>query len=305
MMVLGKRITEKERVTTMKRSLKTLATGLLGATLVAAALATTGSFAGPSYAASGSITSMGSTALQPLVEQAANQFMAKNPGARILVQGGGSGTGLAQVAQGGCDIGNSDIFAEEKAGIDAKALVDHKVAVVGFAVVVNKAVTVKNLTQQQLIDIYSGKITNWKEVGGPNMNIVLVNRPKSSGTRATFKKYALKGIEEAAGVALTEDSSGTVRKTIAETRGAIGYLALSYIDSSVRALNFNGVAPTKANITNGKYPIWSYEHMYTKGKPTGLKKEFLDYMVSSEVQKALVPKLGYIPVSEMKVSRQG
>lgn len=251
----------------------------------------------------GSITVIGSTALQPLAEQAANQYMAKNADAKILVQGGGSGTGLAQVAQGGADIGNSDIFAEEKAGIDAAQLVDHKVCVVGFAAVVNREVTVSNLTQKQLIDIFSGKITNWKDVGGPDLKIIIINRPKSSGTRATFKKYALNGIEEAAGIALTEDSSGTVRKTIAETSGAIGYLALSYIDVTIRALNFNGVSPAKTNITSGKYPIWSYEHMYTKGEPTGLVKEFLKYMISPDVQGKLVPTLGYIPISEMKVSR--
>lgn len=260
--------------------------------------------AGIAVAANGSsITVMGSTALQPLAEQAANQFMNKNTDAKVLVQGGGSGTGLAQVAQGGADIGNSDIFAEEKAGIDGKALVDHKVCVVGFAAVVNPEVTVSNLNQKQLIAIYSGKITNWKKVGGPNQKIVIINRPKSSGTRATFKKYALNGIEEVEGLALTEDSSGTVRKTIAETPGAIGYLALSYVDVTVRALNFNGVPATKANITNGKYPIWSYEHMYTKGEASGLAKEFLNYMVSSEVQGKLVPALGYIPISEMKVTR--
>jgi len=154
-----------------------------------------------------------------------------------------------------------------------------------------------------MIDIYSGKITNWKEVGGSDMKIVIINRPKSSGTRATFKKYALNGIEEVAGISLTEDSSGTVRKTIAETPGAIGYLALSYVDATVHALNFNGESGTVSNITAGKYPIWSYEHMYTKGEATGLTKEFLDYMMSPEVQGKLVSALGYIPVSEMKVSR--
>ncbi len=255
------------------------------------------------FAADNSITCMGSTALQPLVEQAASQFMAKNPSLKVLVQGGGSGTGLTQVAQGGADIGNSDITVEEKGDIDPKLLVDHKVCVVGFAAVVNTDVTVSNLSQKQLIDIYSGKITNWKKVGGPNLKIVIINRPKSSGTRAVFKKYALNGVEEASGVALTEDSSGTVRKTIADTQGAIGYLALSYVDSTVRVLNFNKVAPTKANIVSGKYPIWSYEHMYTKGEATGLAKEFLAYMMSADVQSKLVPALGYFPITDMKVSR--
>ncbi|KNZ70642.1 phosphate binding protein [Thermincola ferriacetica] len=249
----------------------------------------------------GSITAVGSTALQPLVDQAAQQFMSENPDAQIVVNGGGSGTGLTQVSQGAANIGNSDVFAEEKDGIDASQLVDHKVAVVGMAAVVNPKVKVNNLTKQQLIDIFTGKITNWKDVGGIDQKITLVNRPKGSGTRATFKKYALDGAEEASGI--EEDSSGTVRKIIAETPGAIGYLALSYVDKSVVAVSLDGVAPTKENIVEGKYPVWSYEHMYTKGEPKGLTKAFLDYMLSDDVQKTLVPKLGYIPVTEMKVEK--
>jgi len=251
---------------------------------------------------SGTITASGSTALQPLAEKAAQQFSQKNPNAKVIVQGGGSGTGLTQVAQGAVQIGNSDIFAEEKSGINASDLVDHKVCVVGFATIVNKKVTLDNLTHQQLIDIFTGKITNWKDVGGPDLKIVIVNRPASSGTRATFKKYALNGAEEATGIGLQSDASGTVLKTVAETDGAVSYLALSYINDSVKALKLDGVEPTVANITSGKYPIWSYEHMYTKGQPTGLTKAFLDYMASDEV-KPLITQLGYIPNSDMKVSR--
>ncbi|EGD50838.1 phosphate binding protein [Thermoanaerobacter ethanolicus JW 200] len=250
---------------------------------------------------SGNITIAGSTALQPLAEQAARMFMEKYPNVAITVQGGGSGTGLTQVVQGAIDIGNSDIFAEEKLDANtAKSLVDHKVAVAGFAVVVNKDVTVDNLTQQQLIDIFTGKITNWKDVGGPDMKIVIINRPASSGTRATFKKVVLKGQEEAQGFALTEDSSGAVKKAVADTKGAISYLALSYVDDTVKALKYEGVEPTAQNIIDGKYPIWSYEHMYTKGEPTGAAKAFLDFMMSDEVQKGPLTKLGFIPVTEMK-----
>lgn len=252
---------------------------------------------------SGTITAAGSTALQPLVDEAAKQYMEKNPGARIVVNGGGSGNGLSQVFQGAVQIGNSDIFAEEKDGIDASQLVDHKVAVVGMAAVVNPDVKVDNLTQQQLIDIFTGKITNWKDVGGPDQKINIVNRPKGSGTRATFKKYALNGAEEAQGIAMEQDASGTVRKTIAETPGAIGYLALSYIDSSVRPLKIDGVEPTAANIVDNKYKVWAYEHMYTKGQPTGEVKKFLDFIMSDEVQKNLVTQMGYIPVTDMKVER--
>lgn len=250
---------------------------------------------------SGSITAVGSTAIQPLAEQAATQFMAKNPNVKIVVQGGGSGTGLTQVAQGAADIGNSDIFADEKSGIDATQLVDHQVAVVGMAAVVNPAIKIDNLSRQQLVDIFTGQVTNWSSVGGPDQKIVLVNRPKASGTRATFKKYALGGAEEAAGI--EEDSSGTVRKIIKETPGAIGYLALSYLDGSVKTVNIDGIEPNKDNIVTGRYPVWAYMHCYTKGKPSGAVEAFLNYMMSDEVQKTVVPQLGYIPETEMKIVR--
>lgn len=258
-----------------------------------------------SNGAGGSVTAVGSSALQPLVEKAARDYMVANKGAKIQVQGGGSGTGLTQVSQGAAQIGNSDIFAEEKLTPEqSKELVDHKVAVVGFATIVNPKVSVDNLTLTQLKDIFTGKVTNWKEVGGQDQKIVIINRPKSSGTRATFKKYALGGAEEAEGSALTNDSSGTVRKTVAETEGAISYLSISYVDKNIKALKLDGVEASASNITTGKYPVWSYEHMYTKGEPKDLTKSFLDYMLSDDVQKKLVPELGYIPVSDMKVTRE-
>lgn len=249
----------------------------------------------------GSITAVGSTALQPLVERAAEKFMAAHPETQIVVQGGGSGTGLSQVSSGAADIGNSDIFAEEKTGIDASQLVDHRVCVVGMAAVINPDAKVDNLTKQQLIDVFTGKIKNWKEVGGADIPVVIVNRAKGSGTRATFKKYALDGSEEATG--MEEESSGAVKKIVGTTPGAISYLALSYLDSSVTAVKLDGVAPTKENVTSGKYPVWAYEHMYTKGEPTGLTKAFLDFMMMDEIQTQLVPQTGYIPATEMQVER--
>ncbi len=250
---------------------------------------------------SGSLTIAGSTALQPLVDEAATQFMSENQGVQITVNAGGSGAGLSQVSEGSVDIGNSDIFAEEKSGIDAASLVDTKVCVVGFAIVANPAVGVDNLSKQQLIDIFTGKITNWKEVGGADQAVVVINRGAGSGTRATFKKWALDGNEEIE--SMTVDSSGDVRTTVAGTPGAVSYLALSYVDSTVKALSLDGVAPTVANITSGTYPIWSYEHMYTKGAPSEIEKAFLDYMLSSDVQGSLVQELGYIPIADMKVTR--
>ena len=249
----------------------------------------------------GNFTAVGSTALQPLVDEASKQFMTINTGVQISVAGGGSGTGLSQVSSGAAQIGNSDIFAEEKSGVDASQLVDFKVAVVGMAAVVNPNVTVTDLTTKQLVDIFTGKVTNWKEVGGENLKIVVVNRAAGSGTRATFKKFALGGAEEVK--SMEEDANGTVRTIVKTTPGAISYLALSYIDSSVKALGLNGVAPTKDNIVTGRYAVWAYEHMYTKGQPTGAVKAFMDYMLSKDVQTTLVPKLGYIPATDMKVVR--
>jgi phosphate transport system substrate-binding protein len=262
--------------------------------------ATSGS-AGAEQTSNEPITAVGSTAMQPLIEQAAKDFMAKNEGLQIQVQGGGSGTGLSQVASGAATIGNSDIFAEEKKDIPAADLVDHKIAVVGMTAVVNPEINIDNLTKQQLIDIFSGKITNWKEVGGPDQKVTLVNRPKSSGTRATFSKFALDGVEEAEGI--TEDSSGTVRKIISETPGAIGYLALSYINDSVKPVKLDGVEANAENIASNKYPVWAYQHMYTKGEAAGSAKAFLEFMLTDEVQKKTVTDLGFLPITDMKVER--
>ncbi|MBC2373187.1 phosphate ABC transporter substrate-binding protein PstS family protein [Listeria booriae] len=249
----------------------------------------------------GSITAVGSTALQPLVEAASKQYAAENPKAQINVQGGGSGTGLTQVQQGAVDIGNSDVFAEEKDGVDASKLVDHKVAVVGMAPVVNKDVGVKNISKQQLIDIFTGKVTNWKEVGGKDEKITVINRAEGSGTRATFEKWGLDGATPIK--AQEQDSSGTVRKIVSETPGAISYLAFSYIDDSIQGLSLDNVEPKEENVATNDWKIWAYEHMYTNGEPKGLTKSFLEYITSEDVQNDLVPQLGYQSIHSMKVER--
>ncbi|BBH18959.1 phosphate-binding protein [Paenibacillus baekrokdamisoli] len=264
---------------------------------------------GDSAALKGSLLAAGSSALQPLVEQVSTKFMAdsKYSGITVQVQGGGSGTGLTQVSGGQAQIGNSDIFAEEKfkdadAAI-AKELVDHQVAVVAMATVVNKDVKVDNLTKAQLVDIFTGKVTNWKDLGGADEKITIVNRPSSSGTRKTFEKYALGTKSEDLKGSIQEDSSGTVKKLVADTKGAIGYLALSYLDDSVKTVKYEGVEPKEENIVTGAYPVWAYEHMYTKGEPDAVAKAFLDYMMSDAVQNADVVELGYIPVGKMQVKR--
>ncbi|WP_206856214.1 phosphate ABC transporter substrate-binding protein PstS family protein [Candidatus Enterococcus mangumiae] len=247
------------------------------------------------------IVAVGSTALQPLVDAAQEMFTQDNPNYQISVQGGGSGTGLSQVAAGAVTIGNSDVFAEQRDGIDASALVDHRVAVVGMAPIVNKETGVEDITKEQLIDIFTGEITNWSELGGADQEINVINRANGSGTRATFEYWALDGAVPVQ--SQEQDSSGTVRQIVAQTPGAISYLAFSYLDDSTQALKINGVEPTPENVSDNSWEIWAYEHMYTKGEPEPEVKKFLDFMMTDAVQEGPVRDLGYLPISLMKVER--
>ena len=252
----------------------------------------------------GSVTISGSSALLPLAKDAAAKFKVKNPEVSITLNGGGPGTGLKQVAEGTVNIGNSDVEASKKLPADkAKDLVDHKVCVLTVAPIVHKDIgaTVKSLTKAQLQNVFTAKITNWKDVGGPDQEIILVTRPSTSGTRALFTELALAGKEEASNKSLETDDSGTLLQSISQTKGAIGYIALSYLvnNKDVAAIGIDGVMPTLENTYNGTYPVWGYEHMYTKGEPTGAVKAFLDYVVSDEYG-VEIEKQGYGVSSKMK-----
>lgn len=280
---------------------KALALGLAGAMLVGM----TGVVNAEEL--SGSITGSGYSALLPLAQNAADAFKELHPDVSITLNGGGSGTGLKQVSDGSVDIGNSDVAAETKLEADVAAeLVDHKVCVVTMATIVNKEVgeSVTSLTKDQLIDIFTGEITNWSEVGGPDEEIILISRPQTSGTRALFKEYALDGNEELSGGSLETDDSGTLLQSVADNEGAIGYVALPYLleNDTVSTVAIDGVEPTMENTYNGTYPVWGYEHMYTKGEPNETVQAFLDFMMSEEYGEQIEAQ-GYCMTSKMEVER--
>lgn len=254
------------------------------------------------------VRASGSSALQPLVNAAKEKYEAANKGASIEVSAGGSKKGLADVSQGAVSIGDSDIFAPD----DLKAqLVDHRVAVVGFGAMANKGPfneKVPALTMQQLSKIFSGEIKNWKDVGGTAQPIVVINRAPGSGTRAVFGNAVLGGDKFVE--SQTEDNSGALVTKLKQTKGAISYLALSFQDPELVTFAIKSdkdksiIAADAASIQSGAYPIWAYEHMYTKGEATGATKQFLDYVLSEPFQTQVLPNVkGFISVTSMKVTK--
>jgi phosphate transport system substrate-binding protein len=255
--------------------------------------------------ANATVSASGSSALQPLVNAAKEKFETENKSISVEVSAGGSKKGIADVAAGAVMIGDSDIPAPD----DLKGqLVDHKVAVVGFAAMANKGPFNEKIPAISLADlakIFAGTVTNWKDVGGQSQPIVVINRAPGSGTRAVFGGIVLGGDKFVE--SQTEDNSGALVTKLKQTKGAISYLALSFADPELRTFGLKSDAgvidPGPETITTGAYPIWSYEHMFTKGEPTGAAKQFLDYMTSQDFQEHVLTGVkGFIPVTQMKAS---
>lgn len=267
--------------------------------------AAAGSADAAAEAVTGEVTYEGASSFQALVEAAAEKFMDKNPDCTVSGSGNGSGKGLTAVAEGTVTIGNSDVFAETKLEADqCKDLVDHEVAVVGMGPVVSKNVTVDDLSLEQLKGIFSGQITNWKDLGGDDAEIQVLNRKQGSGTRATFEA-AVFGSETTDFKGAAElDKSGDVQTQLGSTHNAISYLDFSHFDDSkFNAVKVEGVEPKSENVFDNSFPIWATEHMYCKKDADDATKAFLDFMLSDDVQGKLVEEQGFIPVSEMKVKK--
>jgi len=246
----------------------------------------------------GSITAAGSTALAPLATAVAKDYQAKCSGASITVNLGGSGVGLASAENGSVQVGDSDVF--RKTG--QEDLVDHQVAVVIFALIVNPKVTgVTNLTTAQIKSIYSGTVKSWKTLGGPDMPIVVVSRPTTSGTRATFQQYVLGGPETITGPSsLVTDSTGTVATEVNQTAGAVGYVTTGAAKKlSLTPLSIDGNAPTATLVESNTYKFWNIEHMYTKGPASGLSQAFIDYMLSDQAKQEAAT-LDFVAITDMQ-----
>ena len=230
---------------------------------------------------SGSISMVGSTSMEKFANALSETFMEKYPKVTVTAEFVGSGAGVEAVANGSADIGNAsrNLKDEEK----AKGVVENIVAIDGIAVVVDPSNTVEDLTKDQLAGIYDGTVTNWKDVGGSDMPIVVVGREAGSGTRGAFEE--LLGLEDACKYANELDSTGAVMAKVASTPGSIGYVSLDVVDDTVKAVKLDDVEPTEENIKAGSYFLSRPFVMATKGEiseQNELVQALFDYVYSAE-----------------------
>lgn len=275
--------------------------GALLATLLVAAVLCAGCTTGIENRTSSSAETLsvtGSTTVLPIAQLTAEAFMAENPSVDIRIGGGGSSVGIQAVGEGTADIGmaSRDLKDTEKEAYPG--LVGHAVALDGIAVIVNPENSVGSLTMGELRGIYNGTYTNWNEVGGPDMEIVVTGRDSASGTREFFHDVVMKK-EDFVETQLEKNSNGAVKQTVAQTPGAVGYVGLGYIDESVKALSIdagNGpVEPTVRNTEDGTYPIARELLMFTRGEPTGLAAEYLSF-ISGPEGRQIVRDEGFVPL---------
>ncbi len=248
----------------------------------------------------GKVAITGSTTVLPIAQRAAELYMDVNSDVNITVRGGGSGVGIAALIDGRCDIADASRsmktkelkIAREK-GVNP---VENIIAIDGIAIVVNKSNPVKNITLEQLGEIYTGKTVNWKELGGNNVQIVSISRDYSSGTFEVFKELVLKGAKVKNDVLMLASNKG-VSTTVNQSKGALGYIGLGYISDELKVLTVNNVYPNKENVSNNNYPIARPLFMYTNGKPKGLIKSFINFILSDNGKK-IVEETGYVPIQQ-------
>ncbi|AKL98418.1 phosphate ABC transporter substrate-binding protein [Endomicrobium proavitum] len=240
----------------------------------------------------------GSTTVLPLAQKTAELFMDNNPSIDISVRGGGSGVGINSLLSGRCNAANasrsikeSEIVKGAQKNIRPKAYV---VAMDAIALIVNNKNSVKALSKQQVKDIFTGKIKNWKELGGADVKIVVVSRDSASGTFEAFNELAL-GNAKVSKDALMQASNQGVANIIATTEGAIGYVGLGYLGDKVKTVSVAGVVPSVETVLNNTYAYSRPLFMYTNGPAKGAVKQYIDFVVSKDGQKAAA-ELGFVPL---------
>ena len=268
----------------------------------------------PAFAAKDSrfIQVKGSDTMVNLGQAWAEKFMEDNPDDFIAVTGGGSGTGFSSLISGTCDIAMASRNIKEREVTLAKQRgvepFEIKVALDGLAVVVNPENPISNLTIGQLADIFTGRIKNWKEVGGKDSKIVILSREVNSGTHVYFKEHVLRGNnpdsqEEFSPTALLLSSSQAIADEIAQNPQAIGYYGMGYISQKQRAISVakndksEYVKPTIENVVSGRYPISRPLFLYTNGKPQGFVKRFVDFVLSEKGQDIVV-ETDFVPIKQ-------
>ena len=251
-----------------------------------------------------SLTLKGSDTVLPLAQDEAEESILENPDNSVTVTGGGSGVGITALIDGEVDIAaaSREIKAEEIEAAQSNGItpVETTIAYDGISVVVNPGNPVSELTFDQLRGIYNGTISNWQDVGGEDAEIVVISRDSSSGTYEYFKEEVLQG-DEYRPDALTQPATGGIVGEVSQNPNAIGYIGVAYLDQSVKALSLdagNGPeTPSPENILSGAYPLSRSLYFYTNGEPSGLTKEFVDFVLS-ETGQSLVTGVGYFPADQ-------
>lgn len=243
---------------------------------------------------SGTLDIAGGTAHIPVMKEAAARIMQAYPAINISVAGGGSGVGVQKVGEGLVQIGNTGRPLSDEE-VQKYGLQSFPFAVDGVCAVVNPENPVADLSADQLVGIFAGKLTSWKEVGGPDVPIHLFTRDEASGTREVFWKKALaKG--EISATANVVASNGAMKTAVAQDPAAIGYVSIGHLDASLKAPAFAGIAVSQASALDGTYPVTRKLYMNTKGHPQGLAKAFIEYILGPEGM-TIVQAKGYLPVA--------
>ena len=264
-------------------------------TLVVGA-AVLGLMCGTAMAQQKQITMTGSTTVLPIAQKAAETFMKMHSDVNISVSGTGSGDGVKSIIDGTADIGNAsrDMKAKEKKLAESKGVkpVRHTVALDCIVPVIHPSNPVSDLTIEQLKAIYSGKVKNWKDVGGNDKPIAVISRDSSSGTFEVWNERVLEG-EKVRPDAQLQASNGAVAQAVAGNKYAIGYVGIGYLNPNLKGLTVNGVTASGATAMDESYPVARALFMFTAGEPTGVVKDFLDFVKSPEGQK-LAEEEGFV-----------